>query len=109
MLFGLAGTPVSLTLRDRDGLGREITILRTAEARDARPRLEERSFDGSEYADSDASGSMSERRKCGIGMTFKSSSSTGMLIVRRVKEGGPAEAAGIEVDDTIVSIDGQIV
>jgi C-terminal processing protease CtpA/Prc len=39
-------------------------------------------------------------------MSFKSNH-TGMIIVRRIKEGGPAERLGIREGDTIVALDGE--
>jgi len=41
-------------------------------------------------------------------MTFKQSASTGMLHVKRVKEGGAAERVDIRAGDVILSLDGQV-
>jgi len=63
----------------------------------------EASFDCSECGDEAVRGV----GKCGLGMTFRQSSATGMLEVRRVKEGGAALAAGIREGDVIVALDRQ--
>ena len=51
-----------------------------------------KSFDGgSDYGDDDSDSHRGSRgRKTGLGMSFKSNH-TGMIIVRHIKEGGPAE------------------
>jgi len=64
----------------------------------------EASFDCSECGDDEAVRGVG---RCGLGMTFRQSSATGMLEVRRVKEGGAALAAGIREGDVIVSLDRQ--
>jgi len=68
---------------------------------------EEKSFDGgSDYGDDDSDSHRGSRgRKTGLGMSFKSNH-TGMIIVRRIKEGGPAARLGIREGDTIVALDG---
>ena len=63
----------------------------------------------SEGGDTSADGGgdgQGKKKKCGIGMTFKARKDTGMLAVNRIKEGGVAEKVGINVGDTILSIDG---
>ena len=109
LLCGVPGTHVNLALRSHDGSDQSVAVLRTPcrvfGIDGGRPLGEEKSFDvGSEYGDDDSERG-SRSRKTGLGMSFKNNH-TGMIIVRRVKEGGPAERLGIREGDTIVALDG---
>ena len=111
LLCGVPGTKVNLSIQGADGRDRIVEVMRTPSkslaAGTGRQLEEEKSFDGgSEYGDDDSdSYSGSRGRKTGLGMSFKSNH-TGMIIVRRVKEGGPAEHLGINEGDTVVALDG---
>jgi C-terminal processing protease CtpA/Prc len=111
LLCGVPGTKVNLSIQSADGQDRVVEVVRTpAKSRAAgtgRQLEEEKSFDGgSDYGDDDSDSHRGSRgRKTGLGMSFKSNH-TGMIIVRRIKEGGPAERLGIREGDTIVALDG---
>jgi C-terminal processing protease CtpA/Prc len=112
LLCGVPGTVVKLALRRPDGSVYSCDVVRTPSREagtDGAGNLdEEKSFDvGSDYGGDDSeSGRGSRSRKTGLGMSFKSDS-FGRIVVRRVKEGGPAARLGIREGDTIVALDDQ--
>ena len=104
LLCGVPGTIVAVTVRGRDGCERAVQAVRTpaneGQGMDPEQSFDVRSENGEEDVDNRSRG-----RKTGLGMSFKNNH-TGMIVVRRVKECGPAERVGIVEGDIIVALDG---